>query len=603
MCPSTGADRLFFRGTAVDKGSRKEGRIDPGGENTGVERTRERVGVHGLDDTERRELLKRFVAHGGKVAGEEEKRSKGEILRRSKGTGIAGWFGAARRGGSEALSRTSAADTARGGADLPAGPSSDRAKSFLSDRILVQLRGFKRGVFTFGGRRLDAGFVRSVKTEVRERLRETHIAMCSILNGEVNVNNELLRMSTGKNSNFYEVLLRVNGLYDEEELGGIIRAISSRGGKPNRGIPPPSTLPLFKGFFKKLYVLSQYRSLCRICAVKAIEIQGRETGMSAEAVRALKVRIARNIDYLLDEICVKVHLLLCKIAKGYYPYFSPELDDFLGVTKDDLLGSITRMMKRRKMEGIRETVKPGSPGEGAGGPAVPPQAEGGLPLVRRAIERYEEARGDGADDPIHLLGRGDSLYAGFLLLEIFDKEYSFILTTGKISFNIDYKDQKKINVKGDLGYAYLLLSEFWEDAKNYLDVVREAKETSADLRLTPYQKFVSEKALERRRTLAGRSVKKKVLEVLKAIEGILEIVILDYNANGRLLQNPDEVLEFDRNIDGEKSVSGKRVIGAITEAYLFCAAAPFFVQCGELGGAAENKSPADGAPELTTGGA
>jgi hypothetical protein len=603
MCPSAGADRLFFRGTDVEKGSRKEGRIDPWGEDTGVERTRERVGIHGLDDTERRELLKRFVAHGGKVLGEEEKRSKGEILRRSKGAGISGWFGAGRRGGHEASSAASAAYTARGGADFSAGPFSNVTKSFLPDRILVQLKGFKRGIFTFGGRRLDDGFVRSIKTEMRERLKETHLAMCSILNGEVNLNNELLRMSTGKNSTFYEVLLRLNGLYDEEELGGIIRAISSRGGKPYRGIPPPSTLPLFKGFFRKLYVLSQYRPLCGMCAIKAIEIQGRYAGMSGEAVRALKTRVARNVDYLLDEICVKIHLLLCKIAKGYYPCFSPELDDFLGITEDDLLGSITRMMKRRRMEGTRVAVKPKPPWEDEKGPAVPPQAEGGLPVVRRAIERYEESRRNGADDPIRLLGRGDSLYAGFLLLEIFDKEYSFILTTGKISFNIDYKDQKKINVKGDLGYAYLLLSEFWEEAKNYLDVVREAREISADLRLTPYRKFVSEKALERKRSLAGRSVKKKVLEVLKAIEGILEIVIADYNANGRLLQNPDEVLEFDRNIDGEKSVSGKRVIEAITEAYLFCAAAPFFVQCGELGGLDDAGSPADGAPEPAVGGA
>ena len=101
--------------------------------------------------------------------------------------------------------------------------------------------------------------------------------------------------------------------------------------------------------------------------------------------------------------------------------------------------------------------------------------------------------------------------------------------------------------------------------------------------------LVNKKAVSRRNTII------KVTDVMKTIEKILETVILDYDSDKRLLQNPDEILKFDGKIDRDKSSNGKRTIEAITEAYLFSAAFPYII-CSSDG--QENEPPYESGIDL-----
>jgi hypothetical protein len=62
------------------------------------------------------------------------------------------------------------------------------------------------------------------------------------------------------------------------------------------------------------------------------------------------------------------------------------------------------------------------------------------------------------------------------------------------------------------------------------------------------------------------------------------VVIGDYNASKRLLQNPEEELFFDKSIDGDKKLHGKKTIEAIVEAFLYASAFCFLLRYGELSG-------------------
>jgi hypothetical protein len=247
------------------------------------------------------------------------------------------------------------------------------------------------------------------------------------------------------------------------------------------------------------------------------------------------------------------------------------------------------MLKKQRMEELRKLraaageprSASGGPGRDAGAQPASPQIESGLSLIRTSLERYELVYGGDPSNQIMPLGESDPLYKPLMLLDIFDREYSFILTTGKISFNIDYREQKRVNVKEELGFAYLLLNETWEESKTYLDAVKEMRENSGSVRLTPYQKFLAEKTLERKRSIAGKRLKDRIKEVMRAIERVLDMVIADYNVSGRLIQNPEEILLFDANIDGEKTVHGKKVIEAVMEAFQFAATVPFLVESPE----------------------
>jgi hypothetical protein len=564
---------------------------DGGGD---IEMTKLRVGVGELDQKERKRLLNQFIAHGGKVI-------SGDTANGDTASGIAARHARAggRTGGKTGGDPRDAARGSGGGkaggaaaaarAQAPVSPAAalrgvftDKPK--FSDLLRIQIEGMRRRVFTLGSGRLHERFVRLVRLEMGERLKELHLALGSILQGEVNVINEIRRASTGENSNFYEVLLRLDALYDEKEFGAIQRAVSGR------RVPEKAALPLLQRFFKKIYILSEFQPVCKMCTLNAVRMQGRDGRIHREALLALEDQLSRAVDFVLGECCPKFHLLLCKMARRYIPLHTRELDKFLGVSREDVLGYITLMQRKQRMEELKKLrAAAGEPrpavereGPAAGAPpastAVSPHIESGLSLIRNSLEKYELLYGSDPSNQIVLLGDRDPLYKPLMLLDIFDREYSFILTTGKISFNIDYREQKRINVKEELGFAYLLLNETWEEAKTYFTAVKEIRESSGDIRLTPYQKYLAEKTLERKRSIEGKRLKDRIKEVMRAIERVLDMVIADYNLNGRLMQNPDEILLFDTNIDGDKIVHGKKVIEAVMEAFLFAATVPFLTE-------------------------
>jgi hypothetical protein len=79
---------------------------------------------------------------------------------------------------------------------------------------------------------------------------------------------------------------------------------------------------------------------------------------------------------------------------------------------------------------------------------------------------------------------------------------------------------------------------------------------------------------------------------MDAIHNTLSAVINDYNGQRRLLQNPDERLDFSENLDEVKRLQGKKVIEAVVEAFLYSSAFHFILTYGELSGSGLTIEPA-----------
>jgi hypothetical protein len=83
----------------------------------------------------------------------------------------------------------------------------------------------------------------------------------------------------------------------------------------------------------------------------------------------------------------------------------------------------------------------------------------------------------------------------------------------------------------------------------------------------------------------NRKTRARTAELLNSIQSTLSGVIMDYNEHNLLLANPDEVLSFDESYDRETCLSGKRVIEAVVEVFLFTSAFHFLLWQGGLSGA------------------
>ena len=539
--------------------------------------TRKRIGLNELDDEQRKKLFKDFVDHGGKADAKQN-------TARETGRGHPAVETAVKR------SPPSREKVATGSRTTPphaptAKPSIKKKKKGASiiSAARINIKGQLLKVWGFGGRRLKESFVTAVKKEVKDALIDIDLLTGSMLSGNSSVLREIVRASVGENFFLHECIVRLNDIYDEAEWADFQKLVS------RRQIPKPSWAMPVNNLFIKLYSLGQHRNLCRLHGYKAIEIQEKLSKVDSETTDRLKRGLGTKIDLILGDFLKQLHILLCRIEGKYLTLYSQKLDDYLQLTEKDKMGYITRIEKKRRIEALKEAKeslrKAQEPAERGQKEEIkiPKHVQRGLSIVEDAVRSYEHEH-TGTEAPLQGLEEREKMYRTLVLLDIFDSQYSFVLTTSKIIYNIDYVEQKKVDIKEDLNHAYILFSEAREEAMDYLETVREAKNSRSDRRLTQYQQSALIEKLEKKRHNSCRKSRKIVAQVMKHIEEILSTVINDYKGEKILLQNPEEYLRFDPNIDGHKKLDGRRVIEAIIETFLFSATFAFLLNYGDLSG-------------------
>jgi hypothetical protein len=543
-----------------------------------IDKTRDKIGVGELDSQQRKKLFKEFIDHGGQVIEEKEKRDvirhpsqKDEAIPKEKEKSLEPKKKPASRIEKPALA-TAKVSLAK-----------KTKKKKLLDTIRINIKGQILKIWSIGGKRLKDRFLTSINKDVKDSLININLITGSMLRGDSSVRRELLRSSKGENSYFYECIVRLNSIYDENAFSEFQKVLSKK------RIPGNSHIELVKNIFKQMYILGQHTNICRLHAQQAVEIQKKYKKIEPEIVSRVQKGVRREIDLILNDFLYKLHIILCKMEGRFFPLYSQLLDDFLGISEKDRMGYITRLEKRRRIEELKKgkellqkTHEPKAPADKED-VKVPKHIERGMPIINQALQQYEtEQRAD--DNQLSIIEKKDKMYQTLILLNTFDSQYSFILTTGKIIFNIEYVERKKVDIKEDLSHAYFLFNEAREEAKGYIDIIKETRNTENDKRLTQYQRSVQLEKLEKKRQIVSRKSRNQIIQVMKRIEEILSVVITDYKGDKTLLQNPDEFLTFDVNIDGMKKLDGRKVIEAIVETFLFSATFAFILNYGDLSG-------------------
>jgi hypothetical protein len=95
-------------------------------------------------------------------------------------------------------------------------------------------------------------------------------------------------------------------------------------------------------------------------------------------------------------------------------------------------------------------------------------------------------------------------------------------------------------------------------------------------------------SLQKKRSVLSRNSRSKVAEAMDDIHDCLSTAINDYNDEKRLLQNPEERLDFTEDLEEAKRMHGKKIIEAIAEAFLYSSALHFLLTYGELSGSGLN---------------
>ncbi len=537
------------------------------------DRLRKKTGIDRLDDTQRKRLFHEFVEHGGEIIDEKK---QGEKLPPEKPRDREAVRQAAR------VEKRIKLPAQKPPAVRQKSRPRIRKKSKPFTGIKVYVKGLFSKVFAVNGKFSDR-FVRFFGGEAKNHFLDLNLTVSSFLDGKSSIVREIKKASTGESSTFYELIIRLRTLYDDKEFSSIEKAVG------RKSIPVGPYIEIFKSFFKKMYILGQFTDLSKFYLQKAVGIQQSTGTRTPEDAEVTKGGLKNDVDVILIDILGKFHAIVCRMYRVYYPLFSQELDDLLGITEQDKIGYITHIERKKRAEElkrIKEYLK-GKQEEAhekvAEEVAIPRHIQRGLPILQKTIEEFERQT-YGEDAIFSLFHPADKMYRSAVFMEIFEKEYSFVLTTGKIVFTIDYREQKKIDIKEDLNHAYLLFSEARHEVKDYIDILKEYRKADENLRLTVLQKSSILESLNKKRSIASRNARYRIAEAMKAIQNTLSVVIDDYNSSKRLLENAEESLHFNEKIDGPKKLNNKKVIEAVVDVFLFASTCAFLLTYGELSG-------------------
>lgn len=558
-----------------------------------LEHLRKRVGIDRLEKDQRKELLQRFVDHGGSLT-EAQQHSTGIIMRKKNGGRKAGAepekqaaSGASPDRDNDTLKpvkggrhRETAREISKGERDTAR---KRKNRSSLPSLIKLYLKGIRLRVHTPGGH-LSKKWIDFFKGEAKLAIMDLHATAGSFLGGSSSIELDIRNGSTGAHATFYEFILRIRDLYQEEEYEALERLF-----KKTR-LPGGPYLHVLVQVVKRLYMLAPFQDRALLYLYRALDLQTDAGKLDPVLKEQTLKRTRRNSRLLFQELLPRLHFVLCKTLKIYCPVYSNQTDKLLEITPEDRIGFITDMEARkrtRRLKKLKSESRSGSKPREAE-TTVPPKparhVERGMHLVEKAINTFNETHRF-HDSPLQVLSVDDKMYQTAILLEFFDREYSFILTSSRVCFNIDYREQRKVDVREELGQQYSELNEVLHGVQEYLDLIGELKETESNLRLTSYQRHQLLQGLGRKQASVNRKTRARTAELLNSIQSTLSSVIMDYNEHNLLLANPDEVLSFDESYDRETCLSGKRVIEAVVEVFLFTSAFHFLLWQGGLSGA------------------
>ena len=207
---------------------------------------------------------------------------------------------------------------------------------------------------------------------------------------------------------------------------------------------------------------------------------------------------------------------------------------------------------------------------------------------------YQKMRADyDKSDFFKILSIKDKILITYLLFSEFDKEYSCILTTNKIKYKRDMDMKALKDYKAIMQSFYDQMRKCFDSFKDYSEVSISFIKTTEDkpvsnAQFLQYTKRLNE--IQKKRNQVAQHTRDMIRSYMDKLGDELKFLIDDMKNVRKFVDNPEDVLEFIAQIEGEKKINGKKIIDAITIVYNFTSAFVYRLGVnGDLAGDLEMK--------------
>ncbi len=544
---------------------------------TKLDEIRERIGIKNLTEKEKKEMFKKFVQAGGRVVPLEEEK-KNPLIGKKINKGLRQVGVSAK---DERVIKGKSVSQYKKVENKNLNPFSRWIEKFSS-----RVDCFINGVLSFNGKNFTERFRNLFLINFLNSLLGSKMILASLLYQDRFVSQEIKKKLLFDSAfpYYYELIFRYDNIYTEERYATLERMRYSL-----------DTVDELKTsimeIFKELLILQPYFASLKAGVEKALwlekELRGIDSSVYFENLRKLN----GYIEFVFNKVYPKLFLLVDyyyrqrnNTRQGFREFLSFGEKDSIGyytfIWKQELLKLVKEEETPKKTENQVESEKANEEEKKLANPV----AEGIKFIINninplKSLKHYTEIKDLRAIFPVK-----DKVFLSYLILDYFDKEFSFIFTSNKVEIGIAFVDGNRQDLKKELSNIYYRVNGIFERVDEYLKIMKEIKKIEADSFMSLQEKSGRLNQYSIERSQLSRIIRRDMKSLFDEFSNKLLYLITDFSGERKILQNPNDVMEFDHKIDGERFSDGKKVIEIIETAYNFCCGALFLLSEADLGG-------------------
>ncbi|MGQ9843256.1 MAG: hypothetical protein ACUVRK_06785 [Spirochaetota bacterium] len=327
--------------------------------------------------------------------------------------------------------------------------------------------------------------------------------------------------------------------------------------------------------YKSIYILYPYIELIELAYSNALEIQA--SVENHKSTQYEKRKYIRNSLYItFYKFLPRLHILFCHYYNVYIDITSPYIRTILQINDSNLPGKRKALKPGNKAEEEQIQKEQEEPSE------IPQHIRKGFSLMTLSTNDIVALF---PKDSYVLANPADKAIITYALFKKFDDEFSIILTTNKIKYNIQFTDAGKIDYKNRLSDCYNELRKATENFEEYMHVLEtyeriRAEKPISNAQYIEYTKRLTQ--LEKKKKVESKNTRMTTKVIMDKIAAELAILIHDMDEDNKIIENPQDFLEFDVNVESIHILQNKKVYEAIHLAYFYACALSYRLSEGDL---------------------
>ncbi len=545
-----------------------------------IDKTKQNIRVNDIDESQRKDLFNRFKDAGGKVISDRDSR-RSLIIDREK-----------QKQHQQKLDqhysnkRIPAAGRIVSSKKVSSVSSSIQTSAFDRFRIRMRLRFL--GITGFNTVFFKKSFFQKFNDYYKPSLIETQMIFLTLFKKDPQTGNRIIRSLDKISPIYYELIEKAGDLYDQYLIDRILE------GYRNYPEVPQSLSELresLNALFKMLFVLKPYENSIYNSYEKSIDISNAYTeGKKDKTVR--KKDLKNSLFIIFNKLYPRLHTIFCHYQGILFTESDRSIEDILSILQSDKPGNRVRIDDNRQIQ--TETAELHGEKSETDKPAeelkVSEGVRDGLKLMYRLDNKTLRSIHDKKGE-FELLNDSDKVLLAYMLYLEFEKEYSFILTSNKIKYNIDFSTNVKIDYRIKMQDLFNRFNKCRDAFRTYYEMFLEFNKISSQRPVSNSQYIAYSKRIdevEKKMKQAGSMSRMMIKSFMDNLSSELSILIDDMNGRQKFVANPQDVLEFSYEIEGDKKLKNKKIYQALQIIHDYASALSYRISSeGDLSGKLE----------------